>query len=99
MKKILSTLVFLISFFFMFSQTNQEVLKKKLEALRGTYEIRQLDKGSNDGRERGRYGTLPENLADVIETNRKETEINRIMLNENVELVIYPKSNIAGMRK
>lgn len=59
--------------------------QQKLEALKGTYEIRPTSR---------QLYTLPSNLADIIESNRKEAETNTIQLNQYATLVIYPKNSI-----
>ena len=62
-------------------------LQKKMDGLKGTYEVKAID---------ARIMTsLPSNLADIIEKNRKENEDNSLILNENTILIIYSKSRVA----
>jgi len=63
------------------------VEQKKLDLLKGTYQV------VNNSRE---MPMLPSNLADIIEQNRKESELNTIKLNDNVTLIIYPKNGIVN---
>ncbi|HLP19041.1 MAG TPA: hypothetical protein VK174_01995 [Chitinophagales bacterium] len=63
-------------------------LQKKIDALKGTFELKLINTRS--------VPALPSNLAEIIETNRKESEDNRLTLNENTILIIYSKSRVAG---
>lgn len=62
--------------------------QQKLDALKGTYEIRTQNP-------RVPY-VLPSNLAGIIEKNRKESETTQLQLSDNVLLIIYPQKNNAG---
>lgn len=63
-------------------------LQKKIDALKGTFELKVID---------ARVMTsLPSNLAEIIEKNRKDAEDNSLALNENTILIIYSKSRVAG---
>jgi len=65
--------------------TTAKTEQQKLDALKGTYEIKANSR---------QMVSMPSNLADIIESNRKETETNTLQLNEFATLVIYPKSSI-----
>jgi hypothetical protein len=60
--------------------------QQKLDALKGTYELKKTSRN---------VASLPSNLAEIIENNRKEGETNTISLNQDVQLIIYPKKQIA----
>lgn len=88
MKKVFGFLVVSMLMFSAFAQQGQESknanqLQKRIEDLKGTYELRYL------GDDRS-LPMLPSNLADIIEKNRKPNEINSVLLNEKLQLIIYP---------
>ncbi|MBL0309247.1 MAG: hypothetical protein IPP77_06095 [Bacteroidetes bacterium] len=93
--KTLYTSLFLLLSLFSFCQNQQGIeqpneAQKKLNALKGTYEIKRLS--------RERY-LLPSNLADVIIKNRKAKELTVVKLNEGTELVIYPFASLEKAAK
>ena len=93
MKKILNSIIAVLFFFTAMAQQANEtkpvnLLQKHIDDLKGTYEIRYL----NDER---RMPMLPSNLADIIEKNRKPTETNKVLLSENLELIIYPANRLS----
>lgn len=62
--------------------------QQQLDALKGTYEL----KAAN-----ARHAfTLPSDLAQIIEKNRKKDEAVQIQLNDNITLIIFSKNQIAG---
>ncbi|HLP52104.1 MAG TPA: hypothetical protein VK154_14545 [Chitinophagales bacterium] len=93
-KNLISLLLLLMVAFSSNAQVNSnkgEVpeLQKKIDALKGTYELKAID---------ARIMTsLPSNLAEIIEKNRKDTEDNSYTLNENTILIIYSKNRVAGL--
>ena len=92
MKKILNSIIAMLLFFTAMAQQANEtkpvnLLQKRIDDLKGTYELRYL---SND---RMMY-SLPSNLADIIDKNRKATENNTILLNEKLQLIIYPANHL-----
>lgn len=95
MKKLLPLFLFNLAFFCEISAQNTATKgavpeqQKKLESLKGTYELRRT------GNSRDMF-MLPSNLADIIEANRKETTQETIKLNENVLLIILPKNQVAN---
>ncbi|MFN8323665.1 MAG: hypothetical protein U0T74_13470 [Chitinophagales bacterium] len=89
MKSLIITLCILIIHLTVFPQNNEQSSKplaqQKLDLLKGTYELK------SDSR---LMPMLPSNLADIIEKNRKENESNVIQLQNNLELIIYPRNQI-----
>jgi hypothetical protein len=59
--------------------------QRKLDALKGTYEL------LSNTRE---MAMLPSNLADIIEQNRKDSELTTMQLNGNLTLIIYPRNQV-----
>ena len=91
MKKIVTLVVTLAVFELSFSQTDnssvqRSIQQQKLDALKGTYALKSNSRTMS---------MLPSDLADIITRNRKEKEVNRIKLNEEVELIIYPSKEIS----
>lgn len=86
MKILLMTLALMLSGGFAFSQSNNATeAQKKLDALKGTYEIKRSVR---------EMVMLPSNLAEIITSNRKEKEVSVVKLNATTDLVIYPASAI-----
>lgn len=89
MRVFFTLLAFLLISISLFSQNTSDPAispeQKKLDALKGTYEIR---------RSAREMTLLPSNLADIISVNRKERERTVIKLNESTELIIFPQSEI-----
>ena len=91
MKKMFVAGCLLASCFLLQAQTTGEGTakanpQKRLDELKGTYELRYTTRA---------LALLPSNLAEIIELNRKKTEVNTIRLNENVEVLIYPLNQIS----
>ena len=70
---------------------NANVLQKRIDDLKGTYELRYL----SDDR---LLPMLPSNLADIIEKNRKPNETTTVLLNEKLQLIIYPANRTAPVK-
>ena len=89
MRLFFTSLAFLLISFSLFSQNTSDAAinpeQKKLDALKGTYEIR---------RSAREMPLLPSNLADIISANRKENELNVVKLNETTKLLIFPMIQI-----
>ena len=87
MKKIIVTGCFMLCLLLAGAQNVSENPRKteeqkKLDALQGTYKL------VYSGRT---MSLLPSNLAELIEKHRKRNKINTIRLNDDVDVVIYPK--------
>ena len=89
MKRFFTIAIVCCSCFCAFSQSNvSQSPKDELDALKGTYQLKYYDPRV--------MSMLPTNLAQVIKSNRKENEVVTVKLNENVEVIIYPKNKIVS---
>ena len=70
---------------------NVNLLQRRIDDLKGTYELRYL----SDDR---MLPMLPSNLADIIENNRRPNETNTVLLNEKLQLIIYPANRTAPVK-
>lgn len=61
------------------------VEQTRLDQLKGTYELKQTSR---------EMGVLPSNLAQIIESRRKENTYDTVYLNSYWQLIIYPKAQI-----
>lgn len=92
-KTILTAFLFAVSGHAMLAQSSQKTqesqptLQQAIDALAGTYELRPR----TDTR---MSSTLPSNLAEIIEKNRKDSEDVVVHLNDMVDVLIYSKQRI-----
>lgn len=92
MKKTFLSVLVVLSFLGVFAQKSEyqkdvPEAQRKLDALKGTYDIKNTSRNP---------GVFPSNLAEIIEKNRKDKELNTIQLTDDLVLIIYPKSQIVN---